>query len=93
MQRRYNFALATIVPLGLMALMADVDAQAQIAFVSDRDGNLNIYVMDADGRNTQNLTNSSFPDEFHPAWFPADYAVESTGKQFTMWGWLKQAAQ
>ena len=46
MQRRYTLSLATIV---LLTLTAGVDAQAQIAFVSDRDGNLEIYVMDADG--------------------------------------------
>ena len=40
MQRRYNlayFIIASIVGLGFMSLMISVDAQAQIAFVSNRD--------------------------------------------------------
>ena len=52
MQRRYSLThliLASVIVLGLTPLMVCVDAQAQIAFVSDRDGNLEIYVMDADG--------------------------------------------
>ena len=53
MQRRYNlthFLLASVVVLGLTPLMAVVDAQARIAFASNRDGHFNyeIYVMDAD---------------------------------------------
>ena len=54
MQRRYSLThliLASVIVLGLTPLMVCVDAQAQIAFVSDRDGNLEIYVMDADGGN------------------------------------------
>ncbi len=41
MQRRCNlpyFILYSVVFLGLTALMIGVDAHAQIAFVSDRDG-------------------------------------------------------
>ena len=61
MHRRYNlthFILASVVVLVLTLLMVCVDAQAQIAFVSDREGNLEIYVMDADGGNQQKLTNN-----------------------------------
>ena len=36
--------------------MMDADAQVQIAFVSERDGNREIYVMDADGKNQRRLT-------------------------------------
>ena len=78
MQRRYNlthFLLASVVVLGLTPLMAVVDAQARIAFSSERDGNSEIYVMDADGGNLQRLTNH--PDsDFHPSWSP-------DGKQIT----------
>ena len=54
MQRRYNLArmiLASVVVLSLTALMVAIDAQAQIAFQSDRDRNYEIYVMDDDGKN------------------------------------------
>ncbi len=72
MQRRYNLAhliLASVVGLGLTLLMVVVDAQAQITFVSQRDGNAEIYVMDADGGNPRNLTNH--PDgDWMPSWSP-----------------------
>jgi Tol biopolymer transport system component len=41
----------------------------KIAFVSDRDGNNEIYVMDADGTNARNLTHS-IRDDHAPAWSP-----------------------
>ena len=61
--------LASVVVLGLTLLMVNVDAQARIAFMSDRDGNAEIYVMNADGKNTRRLTNH--PDvDFQPSWSP-----------------------
>ncbi len=44
-------------------------ASAPIAFMSDRDGNLEIYVMNADGSGVTNLTNNSAGDGF-PSWSP-----------------------
>ena len=72
MQRRCNLAhliLAIVVVLGLTLLMVCVDAQAQIAFASQRDGNHEIYVMDVDGGNPRNLSNNPFDDR-HPSWSP-----------------------
>ncbi|MFQ5878886.1 MAG: TolB family protein [Dehalococcoidia bacterium] len=40
----------------------------QIAFVSDRDGNLEIYVMNADGSDQTNITNTPNTDETDPSW-------------------------
>lgn len=41
----------------------------KIAFISDRDGNQEIYVMDSRGGNQRRLTNT--PDnEWDPAWSP-----------------------
>ena len=72
MHRRENLThliLANVVVLVLTPLMVAVDAQARIAFSSDRDGNYEIYVMDDDGGNLQRLTNH--PDsDFHPSWSP-----------------------
>ena len=72
MQRRYNLAhliLAIIVALVLTLLVVCVEAQAQIAFVSHRDGNPEVYVMDIDGNNPRNLTNN--PDkDWSPSWSP-----------------------
>ena len=41
----------------------------KIAFTSDRDGNFEIYVMDADGSNQKQLTNNNTNDWFS-AWSP-----------------------
>jgi TolB protein len=40
-----------------------------IVFVSNRDGNRELYVMDADGRNEVNLTNNP-ADDWMPSWSP-----------------------
>ena len=72
MQRRHNlahFLLAIVVALSLTLPMVCVDAQAQIAFTSERDGNREIYVMDADGGNPRRLTNSRLVD-WAPSWSP-----------------------
>ena len=79
MPRRYNLAhliLASVIVLGLTPLMVTVDAQARIAFESDRDGHLinnsiayEIYVMDNNGDNQRNLTNNDRFDE-DPSWSP-----------------------
>ena len=72
MQRRTNLArliLASIVGLVLTPLMAVVDAQAQIAFASDRDGNTEIYVMDINGKNQRRFTNNRH-DDWSPSWSP-----------------------
>ena len=72
MQRKYNLAhliLAIVVVLGLTLLMVAVDARAQIVFMSDRDGNFEIYVMDINGKNPRRLTNNRHAD-WHPSWSP-----------------------
>ena len=72
MQRRYNLThliLASVIALVLTSLTVCVDAQARIAFMSDRDGNYEIYVMNADGENQQRLTNNRHDDR-NPSWSP-----------------------
>ena len=67
--------------IGIIALMSthflidraslaqnNTQCHSAIAFVSDRDGNYDIYVMDSDGSNVRNLTNSPTSDEFVPVW-------------------------
>jgi Tol biopolymer transport system component len=44
-------------------------ANGKIAFTSDRDGNREIYVMNADATNQVRLTNNSVVDD-HPTWSP-----------------------
>ncbi len=72
MQRRDKLTymiLVSVIVLGLTLLMVNVDAQARIAFVSNRDGNTEIYVMDDDGGNPQRLTNNRHVDA-SPSWSP-----------------------
>ena len=85
MHRRDNlalFILAGVIVLGLTLLIVCVDAQARIVFESDRDGHVRddipnfpgipayeIYVMDTDGGNPQNLTNNPNHD-YSPSWSP-----------------------
>ncbi len=42
----------------------------QIAFISGRDFNREIYIMNADGTEQQNITNTLAVEEQHPAWTP-----------------------
>ena len=77
MQWKYSLAYF-VFALGLTMLMTGGDAQAQIAFVSDRDGHSwEIYVMDDDGGNPRRLTNSP-EEEFGPSWSP-------DGKRIVFW--------
>ena len=72
MQRRYSLGhliLCSVVALVLILLMVCVDTQAQIAFVSQRDRNPEIYVMDNDGENQRRLTNNRAKD-WSPSWSP-----------------------
>ena len=72
MKRRYNladFILPSLIVLALTPLMAVLDSQAQIVFVSKRDGNPEIYVMDANGKNQRRLTNNRHAD-WYPSWLP-----------------------
>ena len=72
MQRRTNCArliLSVVIVLTLTLVIVNVDAQAQITFLSHRDGNPEIYVMDADGGNQRRLTNHRGWD-FSPTWSP-----------------------
>ena len=72
MQRRCKFTrliLAGVVALGLAPMMVAVDAQAQIAFASNRDGDWEIYVMAPEGGNLRRLTNNSDGDR-DPVWSP-----------------------
>ena len=52
----------------------------QIAFTSARDGNAEIYVMDADGKNQRRLTNHPTGD-FHPSWSPDGKKIAFTSRR------------
>ncbi|MDQ3968593.1 MAG: DPP IV N-terminal domain-containing protein, partial [Thermoproteota archaeon] len=44
--------------------------RTKIAFESDRDGNANIYVMNADGSGLTRLTHNELADHSNPSWSP-----------------------
>jgi formylglycine-generating enzyme required for sulfatase activity len=61
---------ATVSPTTEPTRTSDVDAGlAQIAFTSGRDGNLEIYIMNADGSDPQRLTDQPGED-YWPTWSP-----------------------
>src|SRR5207249_2364382 len=43
---------------------------SRIAFQSNRDGAYHIYVMDADGKNTKQVSSGDNVDDRHPTWSP-----------------------
>ena len=72
-----------------------VPSSGRIAFYSDRHGNQEIYVMDADGSNVTRLTNAS-TDEHSPVWSPSGTKIAFTsrllknywGRSTSSWGQL-----
>ena len=88
MQRRDNlahFILASVIVSLLTPLMVVGDVQARIAFMSDRDWNWEIYLMDNDGGNLRNLTNNPGDDQ-HPSWSPGGkqivFTTDRSGKDW-----------
>lgn len=85
-----------LLPLNRDTTAAQTDAApspdgSRIAYVTDRDGNAEIYVMNADGTNPQRLTNSA-ATEGSPSWTPdgtkivyASNAAEGTTGTFHIW--------
>ncbi len=61
---------ATSVPPTNTPTTAPTTPPQQIAFVSNRDGNKEIYVMNTDGSGQTNLTNSPNNNDETPAWSP-----------------------
>jgi Tol biopolymer transport system component/tRNA A-37 threonylcarbamoyl transferase component Bud32 len=63
--------------------------ESEIAFFSDRDGNSDEFVMDADGSNTTNLTKDPFYED-RPTWSPDGHRI-AFATQRTGGTWLLEA--
>ena len=64
----FIFSLLMLCP-GVYVVLAKAPATAKITFVSTRDGNREIYIMNPDGTEKVRLT-QNFAEEFYPRWSP-----------------------
>jgi hypothetical protein len=66
-EERTPVPTAEIAPTGRPSRTPGAPATGRIAFTSDRDGNAEVYVMNADGSGQVNLTNNPAGDAY-PVW-------------------------
>ena len=72
-------------PISPMKVLAETPlVDSKIAFTSDRDGNAEIYVMNADGSNQTRLTNNTTGD-WGPAWSPDGARIAFTSDRDDNW--------
>ena len=64
-----TFVLLLAMLVGCAGTTPTPTSIGRILFISERDGNIEIYVMDADGSNQTNLTNNP-ADDYSPVWSP-----------------------
>jgi hypothetical protein len=69
MKRCFVLCMVLILALLLLALSIGCQQPSRIAFISNRDGHIDIYLMDPDGSNQTRLTNNP-ADDYFPAWSP-----------------------
>lgn len=78
LRQRFVYVASACVMLFICIVLLNIEAQEpkqpQIAFNTMRDGNLEIYVMDADGRNPRRLTARNIQDGC-PEWSPDGQSI------------------
>ena len=87
---RVTYPLCLIVMLGFMLISAR-PAQpfdSMIAFSSDREGRLDIFVMKSDGSRQHNLTQNP-ADDIGGSWVLGELAVSPKISLLTPWGEIK----
>lgn len=79
----YSWVLI-LLSLGVSGIFADAPKTAKIAFTSTRDGNAEIYLMNPDGSEQVNLTQSR-SHETQPAWSPTGEHILFSSNQDGEW--------
>jgi Tol biopolymer transport system component len=69
--RNITLLFLAVITAALAEEQPDGSSSGRIAFCSDRDGNWEIFVMDADGSNQIQLTDNE-SDDRSPAWCPVE---------------------
>lgn len=72
--------LIVILSVSGFGFAQNTPSNGRIAFASDRDGDYEIYMMDADGSNLQQLTDND-TDDMWPAWSPDGSQIAFTSQQ------------
>ncbi len=84
MRKFVSTTLVVVLLLSGVVILTNPSAQetelAQIVFQSDRDGNNEIFVMDANGKNQRRLTNSGASDE-QSTWSPSGQKIAFVSKR------------
>ncbi|HMR62874.1 MAG TPA: protein kinase [Anaerolineae bacterium] len=76
-------ATPTVADTEAAPVVSNSGSEGQIAFVSNRTGNNDIFVMAVDGSNQTNLTNNTTLNEIHPAWSPAGNIIAYASNDIT----------
>ena len=94
-RRAWGIGSLMLLIVGVLALPAPLQAtvsgeEGMIAFVSNRDGNSEIYVMEADGSGQVNLTNRP-GDQHSPTWSPDGQQIAYVHNRAAPSIWLMDA--
>lgn len=89
---RFQILFALTIALFSFMIAPAIGLEVQsIVFTSLRDGNAEIYLVDSDGANLQNLTNNPAED-MHPTWSPDGTKIVFVSNRDAQWGLYEMEA-